>query len=154
MGVGQSFPLTLGLKPLIVLLTLAVVAPMAVIRLLRGPHTCGHVLLRLAFPVICLTALLIPVRAPRPLAAIYLQGIEQRMLETVDIDAVQQWLTTNGVRYAGREYQDNFPPELPTCLTESHASLILFSDAAPEYGVTIEFRWYAPHGENYGLAAR
>jgi hypothetical protein len=151
MGVGQSFPLTLGLKPLIVFITLALVAPVAVIRLRRGPHTCGHVLLRLAFPVVCLMALLIPIRTPGPLAAIYLQGVEQRMLETVDIDAVQQWLMKNGARYAGREYQGSFPPELPTCLTELHPSLILFSGATPEHDVTIEFRWYAPHGENYGL---
>jgi hypothetical protein len=149
-GVGQSFLLALTLKPLIVLITL-VVAFLAVVRLALGPHTLTHIFLRIAFPVICLFALHIPIEQPGPLAAIYLQGFEQRVLKNVDIDAIQQWLTTEGVKHAGREYRHNFPPDLPTCLVEFDPWFILFSQTTPERGVTIEFRWYVSHGENYGL---
>lgn len=150
-GTGWSFVLDMGLKSLIASITLAVIIPMAVIRLLVRRHRLGHIFLRLAFPVICLAALLIPIKAPVLTVAPYLQGLEQRMLKKVNINAVQQWLASEGLQYAGREYRGSFPRELPACLTEFHPDAMLFSDATPEPGVTIEFRWYAPHGENFGL---
>ena len=149
-GVGRGFLPALGLKPLTVFITLVVIAPMAVIRLLIRRHTLGHLLLRLAFPAVCLVALLIPIETETG-APVYLQGFGQRMLAKVDIEAIQQWLATDGVKYVGREYRHNFPSDLPGCLTEFHPWLITFSDITSEHGVLIEFRWYAPHGENFGL---
>ncbi len=149
-GVGQSFLLALGLKPLLILITLVAVI-LAVTRLLLVPHTFRRMLLRLTFPLVCLCVLLIPVRLPGPGAAMYLQGFGQRMLKRVDVDAIQQWLTTEGAEHAGREYRHDFAPDLPACLVDFHPWLISFSDATPEHGVTVEFRWYARHGESYGL---
>jgi hypothetical protein len=146
-GVGCGFLLVLGMRPLIVLVSLVV----AVRWFLAKRHTPSHKLLRLTFPAICLAAILIPIRVSEPAAAAYLRGFERRMLEEVDIDAVQQWLIANGLEYAGREYFSDFPAELPGCLTEFHPWVIRFGDVASEHGITVEFRWLAPHGENFGL---
>ncbi|MGE5293560.1 MAG: hypothetical protein ACM3VT_01900 [Solirubrobacterales bacterium] len=150
-GVGQSLLLAPELKPLIVFITLGIVVPITVIRLLKKRVSLTHRLLRLAFPAVCVAALFAPVRVLGPEAAVYLRGFERRMLEKVDIDAVQRWLAAEGERHAGRTYQDDFPSELPVCLTEFEPGEILFSDIAAGGGMVIEFRWYAPHGENYGL---
>ncbi|MEN6333396.1 MAG: hypothetical protein ABFE01_03990 [Phycisphaerales bacterium] len=150
-GVGQSFLLAPALKPLIVFITAAIVVPMVVVRFLDRRLTLGHKLVRLVFPGVCLAVVLVPIKAAGPGAAIYLRGFERRMLEKVDIEAVQRWLVAEGGRHTGRAYRDNFPSELPACLTEFRPDEILFSDAAFERGITIEFRWHSPHGENYGL---
>jgi len=150
-GVGQSFLLAPALKPLIVFITAAIVVPMVVVRFLDRRLTLGHKLVRLVFPAVCLAAIFIPIKAAGPGAAIYLRGFERRMLEKVDIEAIQQWLATEGEKHTGRVYRNSFPSELPVCLTEFRPDEILFSDAASEQGMTIEFRWHAPRGENYGL---
>jgi len=150
-GTGWSFVLEIALKSLIASIVLIAVIPLAVIRLLVRRRRLAHIFLRLAFPVICLAVLIFAVRDPRPTVIPYLQGLEQRMLKKVNIDAIQQWLAGEGIKYAGREYRGSFPQEFPACLTEFHPDLVLLSEATPEHGGTIEFRWYAPHGENFGL---
>lgn len=147
LGVGRSFPLVLGMRPVIIVITLVV----ALRWLLARSLVLSQRLLRFSFPAICLVATLLPIKASEPMAAIYLRGFEQRMLKAVDVGAVQQWLTAEGRKHAGRVYRPDFPLELPTCLTEFRPSDILFGDVASERGITIEFRWYAPHGEDYGL---
>jgi len=136
-GVGQSFLLALALRPLAGLLAL-LVAMLAVARLLLGPRTLKHAFLRFSFVVICLSTFLIPIQQSEPLAAIYLQGFERRVLTRVDIPAIQQGLMAQGDGYAGQTYREQ-EGDLP------------FSPALPGGGAAIEFRWYAPHGENYGL---
>jgi hypothetical protein len=150
-GVGEGFLLSFGLWLLIVLITLVVVIPMAVIRLLVRRHSPMQRLLQLAFPAVCLMALLSPIQLGESGAAVYLQGFERRMLARADIEAIQQWLATDGGKYAGREYRQDFLAELPKCLADLHPSVILFSNATAQHGVTVEFRWNAPHGENFGL---
>lgn len=150
-GVGQSVLLAPALKPLIVFITSGMVVPMVAIRLFDRRLSLGCKLMRLMFPVICLLALLIPIRVLEPAAAIYLRGFERRMLEKVDVGAVQEWLAADGQEHAGRVYRESFPADLPACLTGIRPGELRFSDATSERGLTIEFLWHAPHGENYGL---
>ncbi|HSW02614.1 MAG TPA: hypothetical protein VLI39_20795 [Sedimentisphaerales bacterium] len=135
------------MRPLIAFVTLVVAGRWFLAR----RSTFSQRFLRLTFPAVCLASLLFPMKVTEPAAAIYLRGFEQRMLKAVDVGAVQQWLTAEGRKHAGRVYRPDFPLELPTCLTEFRPSEILFGDVASERGITIEFRWYAPHGEDYGL---
>jgi len=147
LGVGRSFPLVLGMRPVIIVITLVV----ALRWLLARSLVFSQKLLRFSFPAICLAAVLIPSKVSEPAAAAYLRGFEQRMLKHVDIGGVQQWLLAEGQKHTGRVCRPDFPPELPARLTEFRPHEILFSNAAPGYSVTVEFRWYAPHGEEYGL---
>jgi hypothetical protein len=65
----------------------------------------------------------------------------------VDIESVQQWLTTEGHKYkghnsGGREY--NFPKELPPSFTEFKPQYTVFYDSAAQGGPYVKFEWGGP----------
>ena len=77
--------------------------------------------------------------AAGPLAATFLRGFEQWVLREVDTDAIQQWLAGEGRNYAGRQYNGDFPEELPDFLVRFKPKLVRFSNPASEGGLHIEF---------------
>jgi len=82
-----------------------------------------------------------------PGAAVYLEGFEQYVLKEVDIGSVQDWLATEGTRYAGQRYDSDqgkgYPEELPASLTKLHPWYISFSNSNADKGPTITLWW--PH---------
>lgn len=147
---GGGLWVALMLKPFLALMTLAVIL-FVMKGLFRGPRTLRHILLQLVFPAVCLLALTRPVKIPHPLAEIFLMGFEQRMLKQVDIEAIQQWLLTEGAKHSGRTYRYDLPVDLPASVAGVHPPTVVFSEAVSDRDMTVEFLWIEPHGDEHGL---
>ena len=118
----------------------------AVIRIPRSPRTFRHILLRIAFvaaPSVILVGGFISLKTitgPSP----FLRGFERWVLREVDIGAIQQWLATEGPKYAGKGARSR--DELPDFLVRFKPSYIRFRDVPSVGGPCVEFEWGGPPG--------
>lgn len=137
----------------LVMAQIAVIASiLAMISLVLRHRNIGQILLKLALillgPIICYCAF----EYTAPLAPVFLEGFEQWILQKADIEAIQQWLASEGPKHAGQRYhgKEDFPEELPKCLVELNPRFISFSDSISKNGPTVEITWFLFMDE-YGL---
>ncbi|MBN2182736.1 MAG: hypothetical protein JW715_12560 [Sedimentisphaerales bacterium] len=78
-----------------------------------------------------------------PLSPVFLEGLEQWVLQETDIDAIQTWLASEGAEHAGQSYyaDNGFPEELPECLVKLHPVYIKFSNSDSQDRPSIEIVW-------------
>lgn len=125
---------------------------LALISLVLRHRNVGQILLKLALillgPIICCCAFLYN----GPLSPVFLEGFEQWVLQEADIEAIQQWLASEGAKHAGKRYhgEEGFPEELPECLVELNPIFISFSDSISINGPTVEITWFL-FMDDYGL---
>ncbi|MHC4464395.1 MAG: hypothetical protein ACYS30_23645 [Planctomycetota bacterium] len=145
----------LSLMLFFIIAQLAVVASLlAIINLVLvlRHRNVGQILLKLALiplgPVICYCAF----EYTAPLAPVFLEGFEQWVLQEVDIEDIQQWLTSEGVKHTGQQYnaEEALSKGLPEYLVEINPKIISFSDSSSKNGPRVELIWFMFMDE-YGL---
>lgn len=82
-----------------------------------------------------------PVYNVSPLARVFLKGYEKWVIKNVNINAIQQWLATEGVHYKDQRYRYDFPKEFPAFLTEFKPKFIWFDTSNLDGVLYIEFGW-------------
>jgi len=146
-GFGLSVMLFLLMAPIAVVASI-----LALISLVLQHRNFGQILLKLALtlfgPIICYCAFEYTV----PLAPVFLEGFEKWVLQEADIEAIQQWLASEGAKHAGQHYsvKDGSPEELPECLIKLDAMSISFSDSVSDNGPSVEIIWFHLM-DDYGL---
>ena len=119
----------------------------AIIQLILPPYTCRHILLRLAFvtapALILVGGFIANFRIGAP-SSPFLRGFERWVVREVDIDAIQQWLATEGRKYAGQSVRSR--DELPDFLVRFKPAYIRFRDLPAGTGLCVEFEWGGPPG--------
>ena len=110
----------------------------------RQPHTLGHIALRLALLAVPLGILVAAFRLVTPMPPAFLSGLSHWASKNVDIEAVQEWLATEGPAFVeshrGQCYVLGKTNDYPECLTAFKPPYINFSPSATEE-LTVEFRW-------------
>jgi len=157
-GVGNEpnhgFIFFVGLVlPMLIVIFIAFVCYL--IRLFPWPATLGHRLLRLAFLLLPPALFFGSFFLTTPLAAVFLKGFEQWVAQEADIDAIQEWLATDGRQFTGQTFtlepNTDAPEELPTCLTALRPWRISFSDGEAAGEMSIELSWPCGFSDEYGL---
>jgi len=124
-------------------------------RLFPSPPTLGHWLVRLVFLLFPPTVLFGSFALTTPLADVFLKGFEQWVTREADIDAIQEWLASDGHRFAGQTFHlepyTDAPEDLPPCLTALRPSALSFSDGEAEGEMSVKLWWPCGFGETYGL---
>ena len=124
-------------------------------RLFPSPPTLGHWLVRLVFLLFPPTVLFGSFALTTPLADVFLKGFEQWVTREADIDAIQEWLASDGHRFAGQSFMletdANTPEELPTLLTALRPWRISFSDGEAGSEMSVELWWPCGFSDEYGL---
>jgi hypothetical protein len=147
-GFITGFPLLLAMLPLTF-----VVVVCELVRLFPWPRTSGHRLLRLAFllfPPVVFSGSFV---ATTPLAEAFLKGFERWVAREADLDALQDWLTTGGRRFASESlflHREN-SEALPACLTSLRPWHVSFRAGGTEDEITVELCWPAGFSDEYGL---
>jgi hypothetical protein len=114
----------------------------SLIRVCLPPRTVKHILIKIACVFIPFTIFFGSLMITRPVTPVFLKGLEKWVLKEVDIKAIQQWLATDGQRYKGQRYRyDEFPKDLPACLTEFKPKFIWFDSSKLDGTLYIEFGW-------------
>jgi len=150
-NIVYSFGLFIILYPLMAIIALCT-SIFALISLLKRHSNVGQVLLKLALiplgPVIVCCAFFLS----GPGAAVFLKGFEQWVVQNADIDTIQTWLASEGLKHSGQFYssEDGFPEELPECLVKLNPKFISFSDSNSTNGMRVEMTWFYVMDE-YGL---
>jgi len=149
-GMILFFPL---LVPMLLVTLMAFICYLA--RLFPWPPTLGHWLVRLAFLLLPPAVLFGSFALTTPLADVFLKGFEQWVTREADIDAIQEWLATEGHPFAGQTFHlephTDAPEGLPTCLTALRPSALSFSDGEAEGEMSAKLWWPCGFGETYGL---
>ncbi len=113
-------------------------------RLFNRPCNPKHLALRLLFVALPVSIPIIAFCTCTPSSPVFLRGFRAWTLRHVDIQAVQQWLATEGPafaeRQAGQSYRYDFPADYPKCLVDFKPKFIWFN-RTPEGELTVEFGW-------------
>ena len=150
-GFFYGFGFSLLLFPIMAIIALCT-SIFALISLLKRHSNVGQVLLKLTLillgPFIVCCAFFFSC----PIAAVFLKGFEQYVVQNADIDAIQTWLAGEGQKYSGHSYNaaDGFPEELPECMVKLHPRFISFKSANSPNGIRVEITWIEVMDE-YGL---
>jgi hypothetical protein len=112
--------------------------------LFKRPRSLRHAARRLPLVMMPLLAFVAAFLICTPLSPIFLRGLKVWTLRNVDIEAVQQWLATDGPAIAERDadqwYRHDFPDDYPKCLVEFKPQYIWFN-RTPDGQLTVEFEW-------------
>ena len=126
---------------------------LALISLVLRHSNIGQILFRLVLlilgPVIAFCAF----EYVSPLSPVFLEGLEQWVLQETDIDAIQMWLASEGAKHAGQHYNadDGFPEGLPDCLVNLKPKFIsIISNSISSNRPRVEITWFLFMDE-YGL---
>jgi hypothetical protein len=125
---------------------------LALISLVLRHSNIGQILFKLALlilgPVIAFCAF----ECISPLSPVFLEGLEQWVIQETDIDAIQTWLASEGSKHTGRHYsaENGFPEGLPDCLVYLKPKLISFGNSDFQNGLRVEITWFLFMDE-YGL---
>jgi hypothetical protein len=112
--------------------------------LFAKPRSLKHVALKLLFLVIPPIAFVLGFCVFRILPQpAFLLGFEGWVAKNVDTHAIQQWLATEGVNYAGKAYNGgNVPPELPKYLVAfKPPCLSIGAEGEGHWDGTAKFHW-------------
>ena len=139
---------------LFLLMTLIAISAsiLALISLVLRHRNAGQILLKLSLlflgPVIVFCAF----EYISPLSPVFLEGLEQWVLQETDIDAIQTWLASKGAKHAGHRYsaKEGFPEGLPECLVDLNPVFISFSSSVSQNGPSVEINWFF-FMDDYGL---
>ena len=111
------------------------------IRVCLPPLALSHILIKIAFGAVPFVIFFGGWKMTIPAAPVFLKGFEKWALKEVDMNAIQQWLATEGQRYKGQYYySEDFPSEFPACLTKFKPQVILFENSELDGSLYIEFR--------------
>jgi len=148
----QGFIIGFGLMLPMVLMTL-IVGISEFVRLFPWPSTFRHQLLRLTFLLLPSVVFFASFATTTPLAPIFLAGFEQWTAQEVDIDAIQQWLSTEDPQLEGRSdsARELTAKELPSCVAALAPLNVSFRNAGPQGETTVELLWPSGFSDVHGL---
>jgi hypothetical protein len=150
-----SFTHAFGLSMILffIMASIAICASiLALISLVLRHSNIGQILFKLVLlilgPVIAFCAF----ECISPLSPVFLEGLEQWVIQETDIDAIQMWLASEGSKHIGRHFnaENGFPEGLPDCLVDLKPKLISFGNSDSQNGPTVEITWFL-FMDNYGL---
>jgi hypothetical protein len=98
-----------------------------------------NVTARLGLTLTVLLGSIIALMIAQPAPSIFLAGFERWASMNVDVQAIRQWLVTDGSKYAGNSYVE-LPNGFPKCLVSPNPRLIKF-DAARQDGMIVQLIW-------------
>lgn len=150
-----SFTNAFGLS-IVLFLIMALIAIcasiLALISLVLQHRNAGQILLKLTLLLLGPAIVLCALEYISPLSPVFLEGLEQWVLQKTDIDAIQRWLASEGTKHAGHRYsaENGFPEGLPDCLIDLNPAFISFSNSASQNGTSVKITWFLLMDE-YGL---
>jgi hypothetical protein len=125
---------------------------LALINLVLRHSNIGQILFKLVLLILGPVIVFCSFIYITPLSPVFLEGLEQWVLQETDIDAIQTWLASEGAKHTGRHYssENGFPEDLPECLVNPNPKFISISNSASSNGPKVEITWFLFMDE-YGL---
>ncbi len=82
---------------------------------------------------------------------IFMKGFERWTRENVDVDAIQNWLPSDGAAHADRTYDRDSLAALPPCFAQLKPWYIRFKNEPTEDCLTVELSWGSERASHRGV---
>ncbi len=112
-----------------------------IVRVFLSTRTVKNILIKITYVVMPFAIFFGSFMITIPLTPVFLKGFEKWVLKEVDINAIQQWLATEGQQYKCEYFTEDFPKEFPAFLTKNKPYIIIFENSELDNTRYIDFRW-------------